>query len=79
MTFANIIATGCVSFAGVFESVGMGVWAVDARSNVETEAVTRIVDLYRRRNAVRVELGKRAEQAFTKLEEIFGQMMTTNG
>ena len=66
-------------FAGVFDSVGMGEWVVDARSNVKTEAVTRIVDLYRRRNAVRVELGKRAEQAYTKLEEIFGQMMTTNG
>jgi len=65
-------------FAGVFDSVGMGDWVVDARVSANDEAVARTVELYRQRNAVRTELRQHAEQARAQLREIFDTMLTAN-
>lgn len=63
-------------FEGVFESVGMREWVVDARSSAEDEAVARIVSLYRHRNEVRLELAKRAEEARNRLIEVFRELIS---
>jgi len=62
-------------FAGVFESVGMAEWVVDARSSTQAEAVGRIVDLFHQRNGVRRELSNRAGQAREQLTAIFGDLV----
>ena len=58
-------------FAGVFESVGMESWVVDAREATNEEAVARILDLYRQRASVRAGLLRRAEEARGRLREVF--------
>jgi polysaccharide pyruvyl transferase WcaK-like protein len=62
-------------FAGVFESVGMDDWVVDARSTAQDEAVARIASLYRQRNGVRLGLMRRADQARQQLIEVFRDLM----
>jgi len=58
-------------FAGVFESVGMGAWVVDARSRDRSESIAQVVALYRQRNGVRKDLAARAAEARQKLGEVF--------
>jgi len=58
-------------FSGVFESVGMEQWVVDARSSTELEAVARVVALYRQRHEVREPLSRRARQARRQLSDLF--------
>ncbi len=65
-----------MKFGGVFDSVGMGGWVIDARDHTEDEAVTRIVELFRERGKVSEDLGKRATQSRAKLKEVFGEMAT---
>lgn len=60
-----------MKFEGVFESVGMGEWVVDGRAVQNAEGVARIVDLYRMRNEVREELGRRADEARASLRVVF--------
>jgi polysaccharide pyruvyl transferase WcaK-like protein len=60
-----------MKFAGVFESVGMEEWVVDARVSANEEAVARIVSLYRQRDGVREELSRRADEARQQLTGIF--------
>jgi polysaccharide pyruvyl transferase WcaK-like protein len=60
-----------MKFGGVFESVGMQEWVVDARSTANEEAVGRITDLFRQRNEVRQKLMRRANQARRRLDEVF--------
>jgi polysaccharide pyruvyl transferase WcaK-like protein len=62
-------------FAGVFDTVGMEGWVVDARSNVQDEAVARIVSLYRQRNEVRLGLAKRADEARQQLSQVFRELV----
>ncbi|MCE9614632.1 MAG: polysaccharide pyruvyl transferase family protein [Lentisphaerae bacterium] len=61
-------------FAGVFDSVGMGDWVVDARSCTLPDAVSRVVDRYLQRNGIRVELAQRADQARQRLHEVFNHL-----
>lgn len=60
-----------MKFAGVFESVGMESWVVDAREATNEEAVARILKLYRQRASVRAGLLRRAEEARGRLQEVF--------
>jgi polysaccharide pyruvyl transferase WcaK-like protein len=62
-------------FAGVFESVGMEKWVVEARSSNQHEAVSRIVALYRQRNGVRQALLWRADQARQQLIDLFRELV----
>jgi polysaccharide pyruvyl transferase WcaK-like protein len=65
-----------MKFAGVFETVGMEEWVVDARNSANPEAVARIVSLYRQRNGVRQELSRLADQARQQLNEIFRNLVS---
>jgi colanic acid/amylovoran biosynthesis protein len=62
-------------FAGVFESVTMSEWVVDARSTDPEAAVARILSLYRQRHDVRRGLMQRAEQARQQLVGIFRSLV----
>lgn len=66
-------------FEGVFDSVGMGDWVVDAREASEEQAVGRIIELYKKRDSVREELKTRAEQAQTELKAIFKRLISSAG
>jgi polysaccharide pyruvyl transferase WcaK-like protein len=62
-------------FAGVFESVGMEQWVVDARLCSNAESVSRTMTLYRRRVGVRSELVRRAAEVNRQLTEVFGSLL----
>jgi polysaccharide pyruvyl transferase WcaK-like protein len=62
-------------FAGVFESVGMAEWVVDGRKATNAQAVARVLELYRRRDSVRGELSRRADEARAQLREIFHKLL----
>ena len=62
-------------FSGVFESVNMAEWVVDARSASQDEAVARIVTLYQQRNGVRLDLIRRADEARIKLVDVFSDIV----
>jgi polysaccharide pyruvyl transferase WcaK-like protein len=62
-------------FFGVFESVEMADWVVDARSASQDEALGRIVALYQQRNRVRFGLMQRADEARQKLIDVFSDMV----
>jgi polysaccharide pyruvyl transferase WcaK-like protein len=64
-----------MKFGGVFESVGMESWVVDGRSVGNEEAVTRILELYRQRNAVRENLKEHAEAARRRLRDVFAALI----
>jgi colanic acid/amylovoran biosynthesis protein len=62
-------------FAGVFESVGMQEWVVDARASANDGAIARIVSLFQQRDGVRSELVRRANQARQQLTGIFRDLV----
>ncbi|MCS7089705.1 MAG: polysaccharide pyruvyl transferase family protein [Verrucomicrobiota bacterium] len=62
-------------FEGVFETVGMREWVVDARKLEESKALQRVLELYRRREEVRAGLSARAGEARRSLEEAFQQFI----
>jgi len=66
-------------FRGVFDTVGMGDWVVDARELDEEQALARIIELYQHRDSVRKDLKARAEQAQKELEEVFGRLLKGTG
>jgi colanic acid/amylovoran biosynthesis protein len=68
-----------MKFAGVFESVGMEEWVVDGRATAGDQAVTRIMELYRKRSGVRAGLSRRAAEARVQLRDVFGQLVQTAG
>lgn len=68
-----------MKFEGVFESVGMKSWVVDGRMVTTDEAVAAVLELYRRRDEVRDELTRQAEQARQRLNEIFGWLLGKSG
>jgi hypothetical protein len=68
-----------MKFEGVFESVGMKEWVVDARACSRSEAVERIISLYQRRDAVRLELKRNAELARQELTGIFEGLIEQGG
>jgi colanic acid/amylovoran biosynthesis protein len=66
-----------MKFAGVFESVGMEEWVIDAREVSSDEAVERTIELYRRRDAVREPLSEASEQARARLTEVFRELVSS--
>jgi polysaccharide pyruvyl transferase WcaK-like protein len=65
-----------MKFRGVFESVGMEDWVVDARRVTADEAVGKVLSLYARRMQVRTALIHQAADARLKLTHVFGQLLT---
>lgn len=61
-------------FEGVFNSVGMGEWVIDGRRVGNTEAISRILELYMDRDKVRQELEMRAEEAKQRLLNVFARL-----
>lgn len=68
-----------MKFQGVFETVGMGDWVIDARETTVEEAVARAMALFRARDDVRGELGLRAGQARARLSEAFLEVFSRFG
>lgn len=64
-----------MKFRGVFETVGAEEWVVDGRTVNNQDAVERIMELYRQRNAFRTQLKERAIEAKTRLAHIFGSLI----
>ncbi len=63
-------------FLGVFESVGMADWVVDGREVGNEEAISRILELYRRREAVRGPLAIEAARTRSELAAVFGRILS---
>lgn len=63
-------------FAGVFGSVGMGDWVVDARRISTAEAVASTMEQFRRRNAARSILALQSDAARSRLDAVFGSLFT---
>lgn len=62
-------------FGGVFESIGMRDWVVDARGLDESAAIERILACYQQRDAVRTFLHGQASQAQSHLQEMFTRLV----
>lgn len=65
-------------FAGVFESVGMESWVIDARSTSQDEAVSRTLSLYCQRDDVRGKLLDHSEKAQRQLIGNFKTLINRN-
>jgi polysaccharide pyruvyl transferase WcaK-like protein len=65
-----------MKFAGVFESVGMKDWVIDGRVTDCEPTIDTILNLYQKRDAVRVGLGSAAADARRSLREIFREMVS---
>lgn len=68
-----------MKFKGVFDSVGMDGWVVDGRKTNSEQAITKIVELYRKRDSVRDTLKKNSNEARTRLREIFQRLISQAG
>lgn len=66
-----------MKFLGVFESVGMGDWVVDAREVNTEEAVRQSITLIKERESRRAALNAASQQAREKLNTIFAQLLAT--
>lgn len=66
-------------FAGVFETVGMRDWVVDGREVENPDAVDRVLELYRIREAVRPALMAAAVDARRRLQETFDRLFRAAG
>jgi polysaccharide pyruvyl transferase WcaK-like protein len=64
-----------MKFRGVFDSVGMSEWVVDAGHTTNEQAIDYIVNLYRRRNDVRESLRRHCEEARRQLLDIFSDLI----
>ncbi len=68
-----------MKFSGVFESVGMGDWVVEAKQETTEDAINRSVDLLLHQRAKRAEdLSKKSDSARSKLNQLFSQLVDTN-
>jgi len=65
-------------FEGVFDTVGMAEWVVDGRRLSSAEAVERVLELFRKREAVRDDLLRSAEGARKQLADVFGKMFSSD-
>jgi len=63
-----------MKFAGVFDSVGMGPWVVDARVANASQAVARTIELFNQREQVRGPLAEKSADARTRLRTIFQEL-----
>lgn len=64
-----------MKFRGVFESVGMEEWVVEARQSDTAQAVRRTLKLFRHREEVRDRLKSRADSSRKRLDEVFAELM----
>lgn len=63
-----------MKFRGVFETVDMGDWVVDARYRTTEEAVSDVLTRYQQRDRVRADLAKAASAARRELREVFAEL-----
>jgi colanic acid/amylovoran biosynthesis protein len=61
-------------FAGVFESVGVGSWIIDARTAEPADALCRVRSLYRSRADSRIALLDQVDKARKELREVFKRL-----
>jgi polysaccharide pyruvyl transferase WcaK-like protein len=66
-----------MKFEGVFESVGMNGWVVDGRNTANAEAVVRVIELYSRRDEIRADLARNAQEARSRLRHVFKLLVET--
>ena len=64
-----------MKFKGVFESVGMDPWVVDAREVHAEDAAQRVIQLYRIRETIREPLRQNAATARLRLAEVIHSIM----
>ena len=64
-----------MKFRGVFESVGLADWVVDARSTSDSDAISAIVKFYENRGSVRGDLAAAADQARARLFRLFQNLL----
>lgn len=64
-----------MKFKGVFGSVGMNDWVIDARHVDNESAESAILNLYSSREAARTILSKNADLARARLQEVFGKIV----
>jgi polysaccharide pyruvyl transferase WcaK-like protein len=67
-----------MKFAGVFESVGMGEWVVDARKSEVADAINQVLQLYCLRDHVREDLAINVESAVKTLTGIFTTLINSS-
>lgn len=65
-----------MKFKGVFDSVGMKDWVIDARSTDVSVAVSSVMELHAARDSVRAALSQKADGARGRLGELFGGMIS---
>lgn len=66
-----------MKFAGVFESVGMGDWVLDARDMDSAAIIAKIIELHRRRHEIRHDLEQQAVRAISDLDRLFSGLVTS--
>lgn len=64
-----------MKFQGVFSSVGVGDWVVDARKVNNNQAIKTVLDLYRLREVIRSDLQQASEGARLELREVFRNLI----
>ena len=64
-----------MKFRGVFSSVSMNDWVVDARATDTNEAVKAVLNCYHRREVVREDLKQASEEARGCLNDIFKDLV----
>ncbi len=62
-------------FAGVFDSVGIGEYVVDARTATNDEALRRTLEIFKQRNQFAASLPPRIESARAQLRQTFTQIL----
>ncbi|MGQ9778122.1 MAG: polysaccharide pyruvyl transferase family protein, partial [Thermodesulfobacteriota bacterium] len=63
-------------FEGVFDTVGMGDWVIDGRKVQNDEAISKILEFYKKRNEIRFILKIKSEQARSQLHETFDNLFS---
>lgn len=66
-----------MKFSGVFESVGMADWVIDAREVEASAAIAKVIELFSKRDSVRHDLGIQAAKAVSDLNVVFRRLMAT--
>jgi polysaccharide pyruvyl transferase WcaK-like protein len=63
---------------GVFDTVGMAEWLVDGRRLSSAEALERVLELFRKRGAVKDDLLRSAEGARKQLLDVFKKLFSSD-
>jgi len=62
-------------FEGVFDTVGMKEWAVDARSTSQSGLVEKTMEAYRNRARIAAVLGRKSEQVRAEVQDTFRNLL----